>query len=118
MIELHHQISKLLVTEKESKIRKHGEDITKELNIAKATINKNNTEIEKMKQEVEKFKIKNKELEQKGKKLTTERDVIKRGGRRGPYSTGTLSISSKASSYAGSISSKRSAYSYNSFKYR
>ena len=72
-----------------------------------------------MKQEVEKFKLKNKELEQKAKKLTTERDVIKRGGgRRGPYSTGSLSVSSKASSYAGSISSKRSAYSYNSYKYR
>lgn len=86
--------------------------------IIKNTVNKNNTEIEKLKQEVDKYKIKNKELEQKGKKLTTERDVIKRGGRRGPYSTGSLSVSSKASSYAGSVSSKRSAYSYNSYKYR
>jgi DNA repair exonuclease SbcCD ATPase subunit len=117
---LHKQISLLLTTDKELKVKKHGDDIERELENVRKTVNKNTQEVERLKQELEKAKQKNKELEQRSKKLNTEKEVTKRG-RRGPYSSYSGSVrsgSSRASSFNGSISSKRSGYSYDSYKYR
>lgn len=122
---LHKKICGLLTTEKEQAARKKGEEVDKELQQVRNATKKNAAEIERLKKELEGSKAKVKELEAKAKKLNSEKEVLRKGGRKGPYSSaGSVrsynSFNSSKKSYNSGVSSSKpkSNYSYNSYKLR
>jgi chromosome segregation ATPase len=125
LAQLHKKICALLTTEKELVARKKGEEVEKELNQVRNAVKKNTAELDKLKKELEASKAKVKELELRAKKLNSEKEVLRKGGRKGPYSSaGSVrsynSFNSSKKSYNSGVSSSkpRSNYSYNSNKYR
>lgn len=106
--------------------KKKGEEVEKELNQVRNGTKKNNAELLKLKKELEASKAKVKELELKAKKLNSEKEVLRKGGRKGPYSSaGSVrsynSFGSSKKSYNSGVSASskpKSNYSYNSYKLR
>lgn len=115
-----------MTTEKEVVAKKKGEEVEKELNQVRNGTKKNNAELLKLKKELEASKAKVKELELKAKKLNSEKEVLRKGGRKGPYSSaGSVrsynSFGSSKKSYNSGVSASskpKSNYSYNSYKLR
>ncbi len=125
MAHLHKKICGLLTSDKELTAKKRGEEVEKELNQVRNQTKKNQAEVEKLKKELETSKAKVKEMELRAKKLNSEKEVLRKGGRRGPYSSaGSVrsynSFNSSKKSYNSGLSSSkpRSNYSYNSYKLR
>jgi|JI9StandDraft_2_1071091.scaffolds.fasta_scaffold610737_2 hypothetical protein len=50
LIRLHKQISQLLTTDKELKVKKHAEEVEKELELTRKNVNKNTQEVDRLKQ--------------------------------------------------------------------